>query len=566
MSAPRWPPSPSVEDECESLSREWHGQSGLGPSPGGDGVCARGTVDQLPVLVARGAPCAPSLSRSTTISEDSSGPATPEASTDPASRSGSPSVSRSSSSSPSSDCPKDDSDDDSDASFCTAPLPSSRPQLSRHVSEETTLTLTKRDRSQKAPALMKSSREDSPSQRATPSAAARNPNLLRLLPCPRSVPVAGYHDWHSLSGLAHLKLCPPCTRQITGSRFRDRLVPAPAPALSKSRGQKTHCSFSEPWTRLAWMQTLKKGLDSLAMLDHITRPFPASTPCPGRVLDDQYWYRVVDSSTGMYLPRFSICSTCARNLKTLMPSLRNTFKRSTSKQQRVCDLVPESPRFIQYIDLLDLAANRADAALALLLPSSPSPPSPPFPPFPPFPDIDIDIDVDLSEFLAYARRKLLLRPCRRDRPILSTWHYMPQLPELTVCEDCYDDVILPLAHPTSTCTSNQKHYQKQKPKPNPIAAAFHPTPRLLPGPDRTARCLDEASCQLYSAHMRAKFRKAVVVARDDLAYLGFVARRRVDAEREFRARVSELLLREEVLGVDVEEELGSVVGEWRRWE
>ena len=65
--------------------------------------------------------------------------------------------------------------------------------------------------------------------------------------------------------------------------------------------------------------------------------------------------------------------------------------------------------------------------------------------------------------------------------------------------------------------------------------------------------------------MRAKFRKAVV-ARGDLAYLGFVARRRVDAEREFRARVSELLLREEVLGVDVEEELGGVVGEWRRWE
>lgn len=350
MSAPRWPPSPCVEDECESLSREWRGLSGLGPSPGGDGVCARGTVDQLPVLVAWDAPCVPS-----------------EASTDPASRSGSPSVSRSSSSSPSSDCPQDDSDDDSDASFCTAPLPSSRPQLSRHASEETTLTLTKRDRSPKGAALvMEPSREGSPSQRATPSAAARNPNLLlRLLPCPRSVPVAGYHDWHSLSGLAHLKLCPLCTRQISGSRFRDRLVPALA--LSKSRGQKTHCSFSEPWTRLAWMQTLKKGLGSLVMLDQITRPFPASTPCPGRVLDDQYWYRVVDSSTGMYLPRFNICSTCARNLKTLMPWLRNTFKRSTSKQQRVCDLVPESPRFIQYIDLLDLAANRADAARALLL-------------------------------------------------------------------------------------------------------------------------------------------------------------------------------------------------------
>lgn len=691
-----------------SLFREWRGLSCLGPSPGVDGVCARGTVDQLPVLLALDAPSVPSLSHSTTVSDDSSGPPTPEARTDPVcpsldsakvrsrpkpkmlssrsssqqpsqtagvtrmhhppaspqcvgakpardsrkapvlssdaysldrslntrpvmpSRSGSTRVSRSSamastqqrSSSTSShrssdtkskasqavvprgkkraltlsakvpppapeiddlsDCqlelrgpaaslrkghnrkaasaptspnctpqsparslttstdfPKDSSDDDSDASFCTAPLPSSRPALSRHGSEEA--ALTKRDGSiESKQALVKPSGEGSPSQRTTPS--ARSPSL-RLLPCPRSVPVAGYQDWHSLSGLAHLNLCPLCTKQITSSRFRDRLVPA----LPRSRSQKTHCAFSEPWTRLAWIQTLQKGLDSLTMLDQITRPSPASTPCPGRVVDDQYWYRVVDPSTGMYLPNFSICSTCARNLKTLMPPLRDTFKRSASKQLRVCDLVPENPRFIHYIDLLDLAANRADAALTQAQVSASTAPP------------------DITEFLTYARRKLPLRPCRRDRPILSTWHYMPELPELTVCEDCYDDVILPLArpHPTSISTSTSKHKHKHKQKPNPIAAAFHPTLRLLPGPDRAARCR-EASCQLYSAHMRAKFRKAVACG--DLAYLAFVARRRVDAEREFRARVTELLLREEVLGVDVEEELAEVVGEWRRWE
>lgn len=48
---PRWPPSPSVEDEFESLSRELHGLTKIGDKPGIEGVCARGSIDQYPVII-----------------------------------------------------------------------------------------------------------------------------------------------------------------------------------------------------------------------------------------------------------------------------------------------------------------------------------------------------------------------------------------------------------------------------------------------------------------------------------------------------------------------------------
>lgn len=255
------------------------------------------------------------------------------------------------------------------------------------------------------------------------------------------------------------------------------------------------------------------------MLDQVTRPFPASAPCPGRTVDDQYWYRVVDTGTGMYLPKFNVCSTCARNLKILMPSLRETFKRSTSKQERVCDFATECPRFVQYIDHLDIAANRAD--------------------------VKGSAHPDISEFLTYARRKLLFRNCRRNRQIFSTWHYMPDLPELTVCEDCYDDVVYPLARAN-----------------NPIACRFNSSLRLLPGKDRASRCR-EASCQLYSPRMRAKFHKAA--GKNDLPYLEFVALRRTDAEQRYHDREEELLEDEE-MGYDCDSEMQENMEEWRRWE
>lgn len=301
-------------------------------------------------------------------------------------------------------------------------------------------------------------------------------------------------------------------KQMRKSEFRDHFVLA----SPRSRGEKIRCSMSEPWTRLAWMQTLKKQLDHLELLHQVTRPPLSIKPCPGRIITEQHWYRIVDPETNMYLPQFNVCSACVRNLRVLMPQHRDTFKRSSTKQERACDFLTDSPRFVRYIDCLDIAANRADQE-HMLRP-------------------------DVTEFLSYARRKVVLRDCRRDRRILSTWHYMPQLPELTVCEDCYDDVVWPLVR--------AKH---------PIARKFSTSMRLLPG-DGPSRCR-EASCQLYSPRMRAKFAEAV--QSNDLMYLKQVALRRRDAEQRYRDREEELL-EDASRGYDVEGEMRRNVEEWKR--
>ncbi|RDW62900.1 uncharacterized protein DSM5745_10011 [Aspergillus mulundensis] len=348
------------------------------------------------------------------------------------------------------------------------------------------------------------------------SSRSSSPNTgLTLSPCPRSVPVAGYQDWHTIEGLNHLDICPSCIKQMRKTKFRDRLVVS-AP---KHRDEPISCAMSEPWTRLAWMQTLKKKYETLDLLLEITRPSntQGTKSCTGRIINEQYWYRIIDPDTGLYLPQFNICSACVRNVRLLMPAHRDTFQRSPTPQERVCDFVTDSPRFIRYIDALDLASNRAEQD---------------------------DAPPDLKEFLAYTRRKVVLRDCRRSRLIFNTWHYMPQLPEFTVCEDCYDDIVWPLA--------KARH---------PIAREFSSVMRLLPGD--TGSGSREASCQLYSPRIRAKFNDAV--RRDDLPFIKWMALTRYDAERQFRARQDELL-EDQRRGYECSMELRKNLEDWKRYE
>jgi hypothetical protein len=199
-----------------------------------------------------------------------------------------------------------------------------------------------------------------------------------------------------------------------------------------------------------------------------------------------------------------------------MPAHRDTFTANPVLTERICAFVTSSPRFVKFIDLLDASATRAENDRSL---------------------------PDTRDFLNYARRKVVLRDCRRDRPSLSTWHFIPSLPELCICEDCYDEVVWPLARMN-----------------HPIARMVTTSMRLLPdGPGRTR----EASCQLYSPRMRARFRDAVL--KNEFAPLKAFALRRVEAERRFLDRREELLIAQG-RGYECDEEMRKAVDEWRRWE
>ena len=77
------------------------------------------------------------------------------------------------------------------------------------------------------------------------------------------------------------------------------------------------------------------------------------------------------------------------------------------------------------------------------------------------------------------------------------WHFAPYLPEFTVCEDCYDDIIYPM---------RDKYF----------ASDISPTKRLIPSSHQNSILTSSAvpttnnsgpgvSCQLYSERMRRLF-------------------------------------------------------------
>ncbi|KLJ09862.1 hypothetical protein EMPG_14716 [Blastomyces silverae] len=145
----------------------------------------------------------------------------------------------------------------------------------------------------------------------------------------------------------------------------------------------------------------------------------------------------------------------------------------------------------------------------------------------------------MREFVRYARRKSSIRDCPRDHFSAGPWHYIPDLPEFTICEDCYDDVVYDRSH-------------------TGIGKMVSRTPQMVPG-----RRDQQYTCQLYSPRMRTVFREAV--QHGDFKYLATSALRRHEAEITFRER-KKALLHDVARGYDRDAELRWNAEDWRRSE
>ncbi|KAK2746322.1 hypothetical protein FQN57_003203 [Myotisia sp. PD_48] len=338
-------------------------------------------------------------------------------------------------------------------------------------------------------------------------------NRVSLLPCPRPISIAGYTDWSTLAGLPHLDICPSCATQVGSSPFRHLLTTS----QPKPSNVTVRCSFSEPWIRLAWVQTLKLRLNHLELLYLISRPPPSCRPCQGPVPSIRTWYKIIDPETRRVIPDFTACASCFRNVEILLPSLHDSFETSPNVHKSTCDFHTSSPRFIRYLDLLD-------AAVAKMKYGQQKP--------------------DLREFIRYAMRKSTMYDCPRDRSVVGHWHYIPELPELTVCEDCYDDVVWPQGN-------------------DPIASLVSRTVQLLPETGSRSSRGRAASCQLYSPRMRTKFHDAVRTR--DFEYLRASVLARYAAETTFRQK-KKILLEDVSKGYDRDAELRKNAEDWKRYE
>jgi len=351
------------------------------------------------------------------------------------------------------------------------------------------------------------------------------PDLPVLPPCPRKGSSRKYDDWYTIQGCDTFNACPSCVEEIVlPSPFRAHFKRAPA----RPPTARTTCDFSSPWTRLAWLLTLKEQHSDLSLLKSLSLAAATEPECPGAAESAGVMYGIALES-GAFLPSFALCPADRRNAETLFPALAGAFARvpAAVKIERVCALRAASKRLPRYLDaLVAAAAASAAAGRADLAPLA-----------------------DVARALAYTQE------CGRDRMVADgAWHFPAALPELTVCEECFDEVVRPRLRRGPSLADR-------------FCASLQPLPP--PGARR-------ASCQLYSGRMRRVWERAADKA--DWEYLKRKVRERRKVEDELREQQQAIMVMLTTKGgglyaggggVDKErlkKELDRIELEWADWE
>lgn len=287
------------------------------------------------------------------------------------------------------------------------------------------------------------------------------------------------------------------------------------------------CDFgSSPWYRIAYLMTLKYRLPDLRLLQGIASVAARQQPCAGEKPANRIWYSMMEPrGSGKPIRTFNACSSCAKMVEVLLPNLAGVFVplSSASEPTRgVCELhfAPDRKRFADYFDILERASDRALSKRTA-------------------PDVhDLAKRIrDLSE----------IDECPRNRPVANKkWHIMQTLPEFTVCDECFEEVVWPYIR--------DKEYDD-------LPRDFYNKRQVLP----------VASCMLYSDRMRDIFRRAC--RRDDIEYLEAKVKEKLKLERDIKTRMAELeRVRERDDDLDVQEdpwvqrELAALAGRLREIE
>jgi hypothetical protein len=375
------------------------------------------------------------------------------------------------------------------------PLPASprrrdepyRPKDSAATPEEPSRTRKTRSNSLRSQASLEGRRE-----KQTPSIV--KVDWQKPLPsCPRSMPSTKYDDWWSLKGYPNFNICPSCYEGVFAK------TPFDVHFSQNHRGERPTeraCDFSSPWVRLAWLLTIKQRRPSLELLYEMADIADSERPCPDNreVGNDRVaWYGIPDQRDGVHVANFAICACDKKMIEALLPSLRGYFTRlpstysSSIPEKYMCSLRTSSRRFPKYLDLLVELDTEAQ---------------------------DLEKRPNINRFVQLARENAFRGECGRDKAYFrKPWHFIPALPELTVCEECYDELIWPAL--------------QSKSSPTTIPRLFNKAIQLVSIEDPEVG----SSCCLYSPRMRKVFDIAVKEA--DFTYLKRKALERKKIETRF---------------------------------
>ncbi|KAF2105516.1 hypothetical protein BDV96DRAFT_509257 [Lophiotrema nucula] len=330
-----------------------------------------------------------------------------------------------------------------------------------------------------------SSHDSRRSERKQPSLSLDKP----LPSCPRSQPSSRYDLWYTLENCPNFDICPTCYDGVFADTHFAQYF-----KLKKGydRTIERYCDFSSPWMRLAWLLTAKQQRPKPDLIYALASIIEDERPCPReRELTNGYWYGIPDPRDGMHITNFTICPCDKRQLEALFPSVRGYLTsippgdyRMPAKQ--ACSVRVTSRRFPKYLDLLvelDEEARSRGRALRF------------------------------ESFMQLARTNAFKRECQRDTQLFKqAWHFMLALPEFTVCEECYDEVVLPAIQDR-----------------NKLASMFNRTVQFVPNESST----DGSSCCLYSKRMRRVWDRAL--QDEDFKYI----KRKALERKEEESRLSD---------------------------
>ncbi|KAF2460355.1 hypothetical protein BDY21DRAFT_280067 [Lineolata rhizophorae] len=380
----------------------------------------------------------------------------------------------------------------------------------------------------------------------------------KLPPCPRPDYTSRYDFWYTLYGMPTLNICPDCLDNIVAGtpfiKYFER-------QMRRHPDEKTRCDFSAHWIRIAWVLTLERELSNLNLIYEVAEIMASEQECPGNRESYRSWYVLpadYHSSTEK-LPPFHICSFDMRIVEALLPSFRGFFERarpplassptdSNSHEKRLCSLRIQSPHFTTFFDALVAADDDAQYRSAMQRRSGGG-------------SSPLDPDLRPKNKSSTSRRE-----CPRDDVLVldAPWHTIPGLPEFTVCEACFAEVVYPDIAAGS-----------------PLAAKMSSSARPVPAITIDSRSgggttvVEGHSCQLYSPRMRHVWRCAV--QDEDLGYLVRKARERRKVETVLTARYKGLMRRVEAKGgfaamegsVEAEQlkaKIRDVLTDWKNWE
>ena len=350
----------------------------------------------------------------------------------------------------------------------------------------------------------------------TPSAAPEQ-RALSFPSCPQPYPVTGSHRWYTIQGTQNFDICESCSSVLGKSAFRDYCVPSWKPAM-----EAVVCALSRPWTRIAIARALKEGSANVGLLQNLNTSLPNIPRCPGSRSELRRWFHVTDRTTKLPISNFDVCAACVRSVELLYPEIwkEKLFERPEGKllQERTCSLNADSKRFYLIFNELDHLASwcRKNDLRAK----------------------------DISEFAGFVRKNLRIRECARDAMLATTlWHYIPGLPEFTVCEECFEEVVWPM-------------------KDKPIAKDMVKTLQKVPI-QRPNHYVAGTSCQLYSNRMRSIFKNSC--GRNDFDGLKQNAQMRYNIEHKLQEK-HRVLEQEMRAGINRREEMEKTSAIWKTYE